>query len=89
MEHKCFSSAPLPHISNTRHQSVQERLKDRRGCRVAGYLHWLSAFGDRQRESLEMFTSSLNNNLTKDIKHKLLKEEQNLILPLSCEKEKS
>lgn len=89
MEHKCFSSAPLAHISNTLHHIMQERLKDRRGCRDSGYLHWLSAFRDRERESLEMFTFSLNNDLTKDIKHKLLKAKQNLILPLSCEKDKS
>lgn len=70
----------ITHISNTLHQSVQERLKDRRSCRDADFLCWLSAFGDRERESLEMFTSSQNNDRIKDIKHKLLKEKQNLIL---------
>lgn len=80
MEHKCFSSAPLLHISNTR-TSVQERLKDRtEGVTVmlatgTGSLHSQSG-GVSPFKTPEMFPFLINNDITKDIKDKLLNKNK-------------
>lgn len=76
MEHKCFSLAPLLRISNPR-TSEQQRLKDRTEG-VTGML--ATCIGSPHSQSgdvspikiLEMFPFSINNDITKDIKDKLL-----------------